>query len=193
MSDIQLTTPAIKQQCLQTHTTALLAYDLGTLTAAQQSAGSGRINGKNIVELNTTITPRLPTSKILITVSLAYHAYYPAYGAWYLVRNIGGTRTEIGSPEGPYGSRPYGFATFGYNSDQPVSGGTPTKSVSTNINLKRSFVDTPNTLLPVTYELWAYSTTQNQNYVYINRTTDDADQTDDPRSTSQMILQEYFA
>jgi hypothetical protein len=178
--------------CVQTHHTKPEVYSLGTLTAAEQSAGrSGFGKAVNISHLNTTITPLLSTSKILVSVSLLYSPEYGGYGAFFLVRRVGGVATEIGSPAGPFGSRPYGLCVFDYNTEPPTVGGQTSVTV---VNLKHMFLDTPNTTLPVTYELWAYSTTQASHSLYLNRSRDDS--TNDAsraRGSSQMILQEYFA
>ena len=177
-------------QCVQTHSTATEVYSLGNLTAAEQTAGrSGFGKAVNISALNTTITPRTPTSKILISVSLVYNVDYGGYGAFFLVRRARGVATEIGSPVGPFGARPYGLGGFDYNTNGAVGGLTST----TVVNFKRMFVDTPNENVPVTYELWAYTTTQAAQSLYLNRSRDDADTYTNSRGSSQMILQEYFA
>jgi hypothetical protein len=177
-------------QCVQTHVDSPSTYAF----AAAATSTIGRNNAQNISPLNTTITPQSPTSKILITLSVSCElaantaSHSSAYfGAWYLVRNIGGTRTEIGSANSET-TRPYGFAPFELDRDQDTG-------AVTLFNLGRSFVDTPNTTLPVTYELWAYST-HNQSggtLLTINRTRNDTNYVYNPRTTSQMILQEFFS
>jgi hypothetical protein len=166
-------------QCIQTHVATPIVYNI----TAFDNANRNTTGSVNIAALNTTITPRLLTSKIMITLSLCYEHLW--YGAWYLVRNIGGTRTEIGSAPNTGNNQPYGFASPRYNDNSYIF----------TIQDSRSYVDTPNTLSPVTYEMWAYSTSHNSNTnnkFCLNRTFNDGDNAWTGRGTSQMILQEFF-
>jgi hypothetical protein len=169
------------QQCIQTHVNSPLLYEFKTPWT--------RANAQNIKELNTTITPQTPTSKVLISLSVSYEpggGGSPQAGAFYLVRRVDGVATEIGSAP-PDGARSYGLGGFDYDANASTT-------ATTMINYGRSFLDTPNTTLPVTYELWAYSTNANNNTnLAINRTNRNDNNTYNPLTTSQMILQEFFA
>lgn len=157
-------------QCVQTHSTAATTYTI---------SATGRANAVKIAALDTTITPRSTSSKILLSLSLSCDREYR--GAFYLVRRIDGTGTEIASAPSA-GNRSYGFMGMNYDVDQN----------STITNIGRQYLDSPNTTSAVTYELWFYSTGTATPF-YLNRTITDSDSGDYVRGTSQMILQEYFA
>ena len=171
-------------QCVQTHVNTPLVYQFSTPFT--------RANAQNISQLNTTITPRTPTSRVLITVSMSYEVASvttsidsPQAGAFYLVRRVGGVATEIGSPVGPFGARPYGLGGFDYDSNIG-------NNATTMANYGRSFLDTPNTTSSVTYELWAYSTNTVSVYLTVNRNRTNDNNYYNPLVTSQMLLQEFF-
>jgi hypothetical protein len=116
-----------------------------------------------------------------VSISLSYDQLY--YGAWYLIRRVGGVATEIGSAPPSGNNQPYGFAAPMWQNDGE---GIISKKAC------RSFLDTPNTTLPVTYELWVYSTETTHNFFILNGTYNNSDNSINGRGTSQMTLQEFF-
>ena len=170
-------TPYSFPQCVQTSADARVVYTFTQFGNANRNSGGSL----NIKELNTTITPRLSTSKIMISVSLSYDQIYA--GAWYLIRRVGGVATEIGSAPPSGDNRPYGFACAMWHN--PGNNIIP-------YNACRSFLDTPNTTSPVTYELWVYNGNSSDTFFVLNGCFTDTNLAHNWRGTSQMILQEFF-
>jgi hypothetical protein len=151
-----------------------------TATSYSTAAAGTRANPVKIAALDTSITPRTAASKILVSFGLSCEA--PTDSVFYLIRRVGGTPTEIGSATGN-GSSGYGFMPMPFDNDQ----------LTTQANIFRSYLDSPNTASAVTYELWWYTTGAAARTLYLNRSTTDGGGADTERTTSQCILQEYFA
>ena len=158
-------------QCVQTIFQGIIDY-----------TGVSTGTGTEITDLNTTITPRSATSKVLVTIMLNYSDSNGSYGAFKLTRN----GTEIGSNS--IGSSLYGIAGVAQNVLTTEMG-----------NKFIQFFDSPGTASAVTYKLCLYTTGAGGTFpiVYLNRTG--ADVTSPPnaqnkaRGSSSMVLQEYFA
>ena len=134
-------------------------------------------NSWTSVGLSATITPKLPTSKILVSLHIGIgvngssNSYDAAFG---LFRN----NTQIALPNGPYGNRtpsiaPFGDRVFGTNEMTTVS---------------NQYLDSPATVSSLTYDVKAFST--NAFTHFINRTGADADQSYDNRMISTVTLME---
>lgn len=160
-------------QCVQTTVVTTATYATTVTT---------RANAVHIAALETTITPRSASSKVLVSVGLS--AYVDANVMFILRRVIGGTETE------PTGVLPTSPASRGHG----WFGGLPAPTAVDSMHvMSRSFLDSPNTTSAVTYRLYFYSASTATANVYLNRGNQDIDQADDERGTSQMILQEFFA
>ena len=174
-------------QCIQTHVDYRVTY---------QNAAQGAASQVNIAALNTTITPRSATSKILVNFSISYESYNDRL--FRLYRNINGVRTEIASARpvsdplqynDPNFVARWGFKSADYDVDQG----------STMMNQHMMYLDSPNTTQPVTYELWTYASELPNpaalwSYLVLNATFNQNSQSvAHELATSQCILQEYFA
>ena len=174
-------------QCIQTHVDYRVTY---------QNAAQGAASQVNIAALNTTITPRSATSKILVNFSISYESYNDRL--FRLYRNINGVRTEIASARpvsdplqynDPNFVARWGFKSADYDYDQG----------STQHNQHMMYLDSPNTTQPVTYELWTYASELPNPaalwpYLVLNATFNQNSQSvAHELATSQCILQEYFA
>jgi hypothetical protein len=157
--------------CVQTHVTVPETYTHGVI---------GRAGARNISSLNTTITPKYSTNKVLVTYRLNYEV--TSDGVFYLVRNIGGTLTEIGSHTGALGNRLGGLCSLDHDQQD---GNTAT-------NTTIVYLDTPNTTSPIIYELWWVSNVATRIF-YLNRSISDTDTIAHERGTSSCILQEFFS
>jgi hypothetical protein len=171
-------------QCVMTSTGTTASYPV-----TGKNAGSSRV-GTNIALLNTNITPRSASSKILVNFSFCGET--TAVGdnsAFYITRTIGSTETEIGSAPYPGNIyQPWGIRPVVYDNNP----------ASTMSNYHIMFLDSPSTALQVTYKLYYYGTNTSSTYTFfLNRTIND--NTDSvngyvcERGSSQCILQEYFA
>lgn len=144
------------------------------------SAGSGT----EITVLTTSITPRSTASTVLVTIAINLGVSgILSYGAFRITRN----GTEIGSNN--VGSLLYGIAPL--NSTGSTSG-----SVFTSQFIQ--ILDSPASASAVTYKIHLYATgPTNFPSIWLNRTLQDvtngvnADSL--ARTSSSMILQEYFA
>jgi hypothetical protein len=144
------------------------------------SAGSGT----EITVLTTSITPRSTASTVLVTIAINVGVSgILSYGAFRITRN----GTEIGSNN--VGSLLYGIAPL--NSTGSTSG-----SVFTSQFIQ--ILDSPASASAVTYKIHLYATgPTNFPSIWVNRTLQDvtngvnADSL--ARTSSSMILQEYFA
>lgn len=173
-------------QCVQTHVNTP-----HTLTGIPSSANpipvaTYRANGVDITPLNTTITPRYTSSNILVTFNIEYEARVPENGVFILIRQVNNVDTIIGDASTTnIGNRFYGHKSGLYDTN---TGTTMESEVIT-------YLDSPNTTSPVTYKLKFASriSTNETPTFYLNRTWDDSNSSDRERSTSQCILQEYFA
>jgi hypothetical protein len=144
------------------------------------SAGSGT----EITVLTTSITPRSTASTVLVTIAINLgFSGISSYGAFRITRN----GTEIGSNN--VGSLLYGIAPL--NSTGSTSG-----SIFTSQFIQ--ILDSPASASAVTYKIHLYATgPTNFPSIWVNRTLQDvtngvnADSL--ARTSSSMILQEYFA
>jgi hypothetical protein len=141
-------------------------------------------SGTEITVLTTSITPRSTASTVLVTIAINLGASGSlTYGAFRITRN----GTEIGSNN--VGSLLYGIAPL--NSTGSTSG-----SVFTSQFIQ--ILDSPASASAVTYKIHLYATgPTNFPSIWLNRTLQDvtngvnADSL--ARTSSSMILQEYFA
>lgn len=142
---------------------------------------TGKSSAPNVAFLNTTITPRFNTSKILVTVSLFFEASHETY--FFLKRSIGAVETEIASSTYPTPDRPRGWFCTPYDGNVD----------STPNSVSRSYVDSPNTTSPVTYKLYVSSLFTTGLTVFFNTSVNQTSNPTHETGSSQMILQEYFA
>jgi hypothetical protein len=167
------TAPQVKQTLYQDSTA-------GASPFVATSAGSGT----EITVLTTSITPRSTASTVLVTIAINVGVSgILSYGAFRITRN----GTEIGSNN--VGSLLYGIAPL--NSTGSTSG-----SVFTSQFIQ--ILDSPASASAVTYKIHLYATgPTNFPSIWVNRTLQDvtngvnADSL--ARTSSSMILQEYFA
>ena len=142
-------------------------------TTRQTYSGSATAPGQEITVLNTTITPRSTSSKILVTVCINYSCLVNTsqFVLFRLTRNS----TEIGTSTG---LNTKGISSASYEDDE----------VTTISNKIIQFLDSPNTTSPVTYRIHNYGPTSAQQ-LYLNYAVND----NTVSTSSTMILQEYFA
>ena len=159
-------------QCAQTIFQGVSSY-----TAV--STGSGT----EITDLTASITPRSASSKILVTIVINYSSNQPFRGVFRLTRN----GTEIGSNSN--GTSLNGIA--------PVYQANPGFEGITNTVIQ--FYDTSPSAGLNTYKINIFSAGAGSIFtvVYLNRNLDDVtsgpNNFDRARTSSSMILQEYFA
>lgn len=156
-------------QCVMTHSIDPLTYTAASATRAA---------AVKIAALDTSITPRRASSKVLVSFSLNCEAAEDSM--FYLIRRVNGTGTEIGSAA-VAGLRLYGFCAM------PRDG----EDLSSLSVISKSYLDSPNTTSAVTYELWWY--TGGSLSLTLNSTLGATNSVNYQRGTSQCILQEYFA
>jgi hypothetical protein len=167
------TAPQVKQTLYQDSTA-------GASPFVATSAGSGT----EITVLTTSITPRSTASTVLVTIAINLGVSgNPSYGAFRITRN----GTEIGSNS--VGSLLYGIAPLN-------STGSGSGSIFTSQFIQ--ILDSPASASAVTYKIHLYATgPTNFPSIWVNRTYQDvvngvnADSL--ARTSSSMILQEYFA
>ena len=142
-------------------------------TTRQTYSGSATAPGQEITVLNTTITPRSTSSKILVTVCINYSCLVNTsqFVLFRLTRNS----TEIGTSTG---LNTKGISSASYEDDE----------ITTISNKIIQFLDSPNTTSPVTYRIHNYGPTSAQQ-LYLNYAVND----NTVSTSSTMILQEYFA
>jgi hypothetical protein len=159
-------------QCAQTIFQGVSSY-----TAV--STGSGT----EITDLTASITPRSTGSKILVTIVINYSSNQPFRGVFRLTRN----GTEIGSNSN--GTSLNGIAPV-YQANTGLEGIT---------NTVIQFYDTSPSAGSNTYKINIFSAGAGSIFttVYLNRNLDDVtsgpNNFDRARTSSSMILQEYFA
>jgi hypothetical protein len=164
-------------QCVQT-----LYRDVTPQGTAFVGTNTG--SGVEITVLNTTITPRSSSSKVLVSIAVNYAGTNIEKGALRITRN----GVEIGSNN--IGSSLYGIA--------PFTGLSPYSSNFFNSQFIQ-ILDSPSTTSAVTYKLHLYSTTFGGGVpsMWLNRTNQDVinntNSASDARVSSSMTLQEYFA
>jgi hypothetical protein len=156
----------------------------GSTAGGSPYVASSSGSGVEVTDLTTSITPRSATSKVLVTIAINYTGTNVQYGAFRITRN----GTEIGS--NTVGSSLFGIA--------PLAGINP---YSSNF-LSSQFIqilDSPGTASAVTYKIHIYTTGAGGIFpqVWINKTYNDVssgnNSSTDARTSSSMILQEYFA
>ena len=150
-----------------------------TATITPSSSGSGT----EITGLTTTITPRSITSKVLVTVTICYGVAlnYSATSCFRLTRDS----TEIGTPSASSIPKQKGISCPSF-----YEGANGEYQNSITI----TFLDSPATTSAVTYRINVHTNNASlSSDVYINRSAYDFPIYNVGRSTSTMILQEYFA
>jgi hypothetical protein len=179
-------------QCVQTHVTATTSYTFTSTVGGNQGArvSSPGTYGANIAVLNTNITPKRSTSKVLVSFSFCGRASGPdGFGennVFYITRTIGAVVTDIGSATAVGTEQPYGIKTVVYDIN----------SATTMSNYHIMFLDSPATTSLVTYKLHFYHASDASavsSTFYLNRTSGNANNLNSELGSSQCILQEYFA
>ena len=142
-------------------------------TTRQTYSGSATAPGQEITVLNTTITPRSASSKILVTICINYSCLVNA--SQFVVFRLTRNSTEIGTSTGL--------------GQKGISSGSYEDGEVTTINNKMiQFFDFPNTTSPVTYKLHNFGPLAAVQLFLNYATNDNAVST-----SSTMVLQEYFA
>lgn len=138
------------------------------------TAGS---TGSYISSLDTTITPRSSTSKILINYCLTYEVVHDT--VFRLYRSIGGVDTMIGTNvnDSNYWS---GIWVPGYDADNS----------STPMTNTFMYLDSPSTTSAITYKLMIQSAGTGASSFYLNRSISSAGQGSYEVGISQVFLQE---
>ena len=159
------------------------------LTASGYVISNTRVSATEISALTTSITPQTSTSKVLVNFNISHSL--PDYGGdniWYryafiLTRTIGGVETELGVPSGYLSNQVYGIKPVNFN------------LYYSQQNQTIQFLDTPGAATATTYKLKIYGNTlatSGFSSLYINRTSDNANNSDRTFATSQTILQEIL-
>ena len=141
-------------------------------TTRQVYAGSATAPGQEITVLSTSITPTSASSKILVTIVINYSAI--VNGSQYILFRLTRGSTELGTSTG---ANTKGISSGSYEDDD-----SPTIS-----NKTIQFLDSPNTTSAVTYKLFNYGPTSQQN-LYLNYAVNDSTVS----TSSSMTLQEYL-
>ena len=138
------------------------------------TAGS---TGSYISSLDTIITPRSSTSKILITYCISYEVVHDT--VFRLYRSIGGVDTMIGTNvnDSNYWS---GIWYPGYDAD----------NASTPMTNTFMYLDSPSTTSAITYKLMIQSAGTGASSFYLNRSISSAGQASYEVAISQVFLQE---
>jgi hypothetical protein len=138
------------------------------------TAGS---TGSFITSLNTTITPRSATSKVLITYCISYEVQHDTI--FRLYRNVGGVDTMIGTNvnDANYWS---GIWYPGHDAD----------TNSTPLTNTFMYLDSPSTTSAITYKLMIQSAGVGASSFYLNRSVGSAGQASYEVAISQVFLQE---
>jgi hypothetical protein len=166
-------------QCVQTPFTDITTYT---------SSNSG--SGVEISQLTASITPRSTSSKVLVTIMINYgcEPLKSQYGAFRITRNNNEIGTNSSSSRGPTDLR--GIVQCKYDD-----------SVNISMNcVKIQFLDSPSSASAVTYRVHLYGTAAggNTTFLTINHNFNDYLGNSNGinancRSSSTMVLQEYFA
>ena len=141
-------------------------------TTRQVYAGSATAPGQEITVLSTSITPTSASSKILVTIVINYSAI--TNGSQFILFRLTRGSTELGTSTG---ANTKGISSGSYEDDD-----SPTIS-----NKTIQFLDSPNTTSSVTYKLFNYGPTSQQN-LYLNYAVNDLTVS----TSSSMTLQEYL-
>ncbi len=189
-------------QCVMTHAaqrkTFQMTYQINDAQLQDAFGNSGRISA-----LDTIITPRRASSKIRVSFNIsgegnAHNMVFRLY------RRIGNLVTEIGAADwanigtatGTLGTPTYGGNRLQYYGHKSMPYDYNENSTISQILI--DYLDSPNTILPVTYFVVIYNA--NRGIFTLNSTTSDTGNTGSvtenwayERATSQCILQEFFA
>ena len=141
-------------------------------TTRQVYGGSATAPGQEITVLSTSITPTSASSKILVTIVINYSAI--TNGSQFILFRLTRGSTELGTSTG---ANTKGISSGSYEDDD-----SPTIS-----NKTIQFLDSPNTTSAVTYKLFNYGPTSQQN-LYLNYAVNDLTVS----TSSSMTLQEYL-
>lgn len=141
-------------------------------TTRQVYGGSATAPGQEITVLSTSITPTSASSKILVTIVINYSAI--TNGSQFILFRLTRGSTELGTSTG---ANTKGISSGSYEDDD-----LPTIS-----NKTIQFLDSPNTTSAVTYKLFNYGPTSQQN-LYLNYAVNDLTVS----TSSSMTLQEYL-
>jgi hypothetical protein len=149
-------------------------------TKSTFSFSTAGTTGSIITDLNTIITPKFASSRVLVNFSITYEVIHDTI--FKLFRVVDGVSTEIGTntTDANYWS---GIWLPGYDADNASTARTNTFF----------YIDTPNTTLPVTYSLMIQSGGSTSGVFYLNRTIVSAGAADYEVGISQVILQELTA
>jgi len=165
-------------------------------TASVTLLNNSKVYAATISALDTSITPRYSTSKILLNFSFAGEFYETRYAVdqdnamFLLYRVVGGTETEL-TTSAQEGSRQAGFKSVGFD----------TEEIWHPINYNFVYLDSPSTTSAVTYRLkfwdvraWnagelKFSLNASRDYF----ATPSVNTSNIKLTTSQVVLQEYFA
>ena len=141
-------------------------------TTRQVYGGSATAPGQEITVLTTSITPTSASSKILVTVVINYSAI--VNGSQFILFRLTRGSTELGTSTG---ANTKGISSGSYEDDD----------LTTISNKTIQFLDSPNTTSAVTYKLFNYGPTSQQN-LYLNYAINDLTVS----TSSSMTLQEYL-
>lgn len=141
-------------------------------TTRQVYGGSATAPGQEITVLTTSITPTSASSRILVTIVINYSAI--TNGSQFILFRLTRGSTELGTSTG---ANTKGISSGSYEDDD-----LPTIS-----NKTIQFLDSPNTTSAVTYKLFNYGPTSQQN-LYLNYAVNDLTVS----TSSSMTLQEYL-
>jgi len=148
----------------------------GKTTYAIPTAGQA---GTYVDVLDTTITPSATSSRIRIDFDITYEVANDT--VWRLFRVINGVTTEVvRNDDGNYWS---GFAVNMYD----------TNNSSTGVTNHFGYLDSPNTVLPVTYRIMIQSGGVAASTLFLNRTFASAGAANYENGISQCILTEVLA
>ena len=189
-------------QCVMTHAaqrkTYQMKYQINDAQLQTAYANEGRISA-----LDTIITPRRASSKIRVSFNISGEGNYHNT-VFRLYRKIGTVVTEIGAADwanigtatGTLGTPTYGGNRLQYYGHKSIPHDSDNNSTISQILI--DYLDSPNTILPVTYFVVVYNA--NQGIFTLNSTAGDTGNTGGntgnwvyERTTSQCILQEFFA
>ena len=189
-------------QCVMTHAaqrkTYQMRYQINDAQLQTAYANEGRISA-----LDTIITPRRASSKIRVSFNISGEGNYHNM-VFRLYRKIGTVVTEIGAADwanigtatGTLGTPTYGGNRLQYYGHKSMPYDANESSTISQILI--DYLDSPNTILPVTYFVVIYNA--NLGIFTLNSTTHDTGNTGSvtgnwthERATSQCILQEFFA
>ena len=159
------------------------------VTASGYVISNTRVSATEISALTTSITPQFSTSKVFVNFNISHSL--PDWGGdniWYryafiLTRTVGGVETELGVPSGYLSNQVYGIKPVNYN------------LYYSQQNQTIQFIDTPGAATATTYKLKIYGNTLATSgfaSLFINRTSDNANNSDRTFATSQTILQEIL-